>query len=137
MCPEIEHTTKKTWSHHYWYRKFNFWSTPNMHMHAHLKSCTDYGPLHGFWVYVFEHYNGSILTITGVLNHNGVFCNILAVSHEYPDKFADEFLSHFSSLRGNSSQQLVGSLADTFSSSPVSSCSRECKVTKMSIKAYS
>ena len=33
--------------------------TPNMHMDAHLASCVlDYGPLHGFWLYAFERYNG-------------------------------------------------------------------------------
>ena len=33
--------------------------TPNMHLHAHLKSCIeDYGPLHGFWLYAFERFNG-------------------------------------------------------------------------------
>ena len=33
--------------------------TPNMHVHCHLCSCiNDYGPLHGFWLYAFECYNG-------------------------------------------------------------------------------
>ena len=33
--------------------------TPNMHLHAHLKQCiADYGPLHGFWAFPFERYNG-------------------------------------------------------------------------------
>ena len=33
--------------------------TPNMHMHAHLASCVrDYGPLHSFWLFSFERYNG-------------------------------------------------------------------------------
>ena len=33
--------------------------TPNMHMHCHLKACIlNYGPLHGFWLYAFERYNG-------------------------------------------------------------------------------
>ena len=33
--------------------------TPNMHLHCHLRSCIiDYGPLHGFWCYAFECYNG-------------------------------------------------------------------------------
>ena len=40
--------------------------------------------------------------------------NIVAVSAEHPDMFADKFLSHFSSLKSNSSQHIVGSLADTF-----------------------
>ena len=33
--------------------------TPNMHMHCHIRDCIlDYGPLHGFWLYSFERYNG-------------------------------------------------------------------------------
>ena len=33
--------------------------TPNMHMHLHLCDCLkDYGPLHAFWLYSFERYNG-------------------------------------------------------------------------------
>ena len=33
--------------------------TPNMHLHVHLKQCIlDYGPLHSFWCYPFERYNG-------------------------------------------------------------------------------
>ena len=34
-------------------------ATPNMHMHAHLASFVkDYGPIHAFWVFSFERYNG-------------------------------------------------------------------------------
>ena len=33
--------------------------TPNMHMHCHLRQCLeDYGPLHTFWCFSFERYNG-------------------------------------------------------------------------------
>ena len=33
--------------------------TPNMHMHGHLKDATqDYGPIHSFWLFSFEPYNG-------------------------------------------------------------------------------
>ena len=33
--------------------------TPNMHLHVHLKQCIlDYGPLHAFWCYPFERFNG-------------------------------------------------------------------------------
>lgn len=35
--------------------------TPNMHLHLHLKECLlNYGPVHGFWCYGFERYNGRI-----------------------------------------------------------------------------
>lgn len=41
--------------------------TPNMHMHCHLRKCTeDYGPLHGYWLYAFERYNG----ILGAMPNN-------------------------------------------------------------------
>ena len=33
--------------------------TPNMHLHGHLKQCLlDYGPLHSFWCFSFERFNG-------------------------------------------------------------------------------
>lgn len=33
--------------------------TPNMHLHCHLRECLrDYGPLHSFWLFSFERYNG-------------------------------------------------------------------------------
>ena len=35
--------------------------TPNMHMHCHLKQCLiDVGPLHAFWCFSFERYNGML-----------------------------------------------------------------------------
>ena len=40
--------------------------------------------------------------------------NIMAVSAELPEMFADKLVPHFSSLKSNSPQHLVGSLADTF-----------------------
>ena len=40
--------------------------TPNMHMHAHLKSVVeDYAPVFGFWLFSFERYNG-ILSMQSV-----------------------------------------------------------------------
>ena len=33
--------------------------TTNVHCHVHLKACImDYGPLHGFWLFSFERFNG-------------------------------------------------------------------------------
>lgn len=33
--------------------------TPNMHLHCHLKqSLLDYGPIHNFWLFSYERYNG-------------------------------------------------------------------------------
>lgn len=33
-------------------------ATPNMHLHCHLRECIDYGPVHSFWLFSFERYNG-------------------------------------------------------------------------------
>ena len=44
--------------------------TPNMHMHAHLCECIlNYGPLHGFWLFSFEYYNG-VLGRIATNNHS-------------------------------------------------------------------
>lgn len=38
--------------------------TPNMHLHCHLKeTVTDYGPIHSFWCFSFERYNGILGSI--------------------------------------------------------------------------
>lgn len=35
--------------------------TPNMHLHGHLRQCIfDYGPIHTFWLFSFERYNGHL-----------------------------------------------------------------------------
>ena len=35
--------------------------TPNMHLHGHLKKCViDVGPVHSFWCFSFERYNGML-----------------------------------------------------------------------------
>ena len=35
--------------------------TPNMHLHLHLKDCLlDYGPVHAFWCYALQHFNGVV-----------------------------------------------------------------------------
>ena len=37
--------------------------TPNMHLHCHLKqSLHDYGPIHNFWLFSYERYNGIMET---------------------------------------------------------------------------
>ena len=42
--------------------------TPNMHLHCHLKECvTDCGPVHAFWCFSFERFNG----ILGAMQVNG------------------------------------------------------------------
>ena len=43
----------------------NNFCTPNMHLHCHLKEVImDYGPLHCFWCFSFERYNGVLRNIT-------------------------------------------------------------------------
>lgn len=33
--------------------------TPNIHLHSHLINCVvDYGPVHNFWLFSFERFNG-------------------------------------------------------------------------------
>ena len=42
--------------------------TINMHLHCHIVKCVqDYGPVHAFWCYAFERYNG----ILGAVHTNG------------------------------------------------------------------
>ena len=37
--------------------------TPNIHLHCHLKqSLHDYGPIHNFWLFSYERYNGIMET---------------------------------------------------------------------------
>ena len=39
--------------------------TPKMHLHCHLKeNVLDYGPIHSFWCFSFERYNGILCSIT-------------------------------------------------------------------------
>ena len=92
--------------------------TPNMHMHAHLKSCIeDYGPLHSFWLYAFERYNGLLENIPNnnrciepQLVQHFIEDNITLL-HELPTEFK-EFESF---LPYNNLKSPVGSLADTLS----------------------
>ena len=72
--------------------------TPNMHLHCHLRSCiVDYGPLHGFWCYAFERYNG----ILGSMPNNNRSIEIQlagrflresqSISAPHPMEFAEHF----------------------------------------------
>ena len=80
--------------------------TVNMHLHAHLKSCIeDYGPLHGFWVYAFERYNGILESVSNnsrciepqlierFINHSMVH------STKLPNEFEENFKRYFSSIQ--------------------------------------
>ena len=90
--------------------------TPKMHMHSHLRACVeDYGPLHSFWLYAFERYNG----ILGNFPNNNRSIEIQLMERflndqtvkalDLPDEFQDVFKSHFEQASG----KLVGSLSDT------------------------
>jgi hypothetical protein len=91
--------------------------TPNMHMHFHLRACIiDYGPLHGFWLYAFERYNG----LLGAMPHNNHSIEVQIMnrflrdneifSEVLPDEFSAEFQPLFPTHMKSS-----GSLADTLS----------------------
>ena len=96
--------------------------TPNMHMHMHLKSCvTDFGPLHGFWLYAFERYNGILGSVPN--NNRSIEVQLMTrfqhdnevLSVQLPKEFSETFASEFSKLR--STQSNVGSVADSLISS--------------------
>ena len=109
--------------------------TPNMHMHAHLKSCIeDYGPLHGFWLYAFERYNG---ILENMPNNNRCiepqlmqrFIEDTTVQRTpFPEVFSSDLKPHVVDLRTSDTsgqKRVVGSLADTifpFSFQDSSSC---------------
>jgi len=88
--------------------------TPNMHMHCHLRSCIlEYGPLHGFWLYAFERYNG----LLGAMPHNNRSIEVQmdrflrdneVFGADLPDEFADDFKPLFPR-----EMLASGSLADT------------------------
>ena len=91
--------------------------TPNMHMHGHLRSCMlDYGPLHGFWLYAFERYNG----ILGNIPHNNHSIEVQIMSKflrdneafnmELPSENTSDFRDIFSD---NNTLTPAGSLGDT------------------------
>ena len=94
--------------------------TPNMHMHAHLRSCIeDYGPLHSFWLFAFERYNGILESFP---NNNRCIepqvmkrfiHDIFTLSVELPGEHHDTLYPHLPLP----SSHIVGSLADTISPS--------------------
>ena len=85
--------------------------TPNMHMHGHLRSCMlDYGPLHGFWLYAFERYNG----ILGNIPHNNHSIEVQIMSRflrdneafnmELPSEYTSDFRDIFPDNNTNTSR---------------------------------
>ena len=89
--------------------------TPNMHMRCHLLACMeDYGPIHGFWLFAFERYNGvlgsmptnnrpiEVQFMTRFLSENSI------LAYPLPDEFKDDFQCHF-----YYHMSAVGSVAET------------------------
>ena len=72
--------------------------TPNMHLHCHLKECViDCGPVHAFWFFSFERFNG----ILGTMQVNGrsveiqLMRKLIARRFVSDVKFPNEFQEHF------------------------------------------
>ena len=93
--------------------------TPNMHMCCHLRECIlDYGPLHSFWVYSFERYNG----VLGQLPNNNRSIETQMMNRFLRDKASmsllmpSEFRQDFESVLPFERKQ-VGSLAVSTSES--------------------
>lgn len=93
--------------------------TPNMHLHSHLRECIlDYGPIHGFWLFSFERFNG----ILGQQPNNNRSIEVqlmrrflrdnMDLSITLPDLFNEEFSQVFHN------RKLVGTLSDSMDSSP-------------------
>lgn len=87
--------------------------TPNMHLHTHMRLCLeDYGPLHGFWLFSFERFNGML----GQQPNNNRSIEVQLMkrflqnqsqsSLALPTDYKDEFLPIFSDRR------VVGTLSE-------------------------
>ena len=77
--------------------------TPNMHLHCHLKQCLlDYGPVHNFWLFAYERYNGILESFPS--NHRSLEIQLMK-------RFLREFkLSILSSLMPEQFKQDFGEL---------------------------
>ena len=88
--------------------------TPNMHLHCHLKECvTDCGPVHAFWCFSFERFNG----ILGAMQVNGRCIEVQLMRKllagrfvwdvKFPSEFRDNFLPFFAQQRIDFSESLI------------------------------
>ena len=111
--------------------------TPNMHMHCHMKQCIqDYGPLHGFWLYAFERYNG----LLGEFPHNNRSIELqlmnrfikdsssMSISRSLPVEFREEL-----SPLMPQSKEVIGSLLESAESNFVTPLSDQSFSTCMYI----
>ena len=95
--------------------------TPNMHMHCHLKEVIlDYGPVHSFWLFSFERFNGILGNQPNNNKHieNQLMRHFLQDMFAYSYNFPGEFKNDFDSLC-KFEDRLVGSLRETCSYSSI------------------
>ena len=88
--------------------------TTNMHLHCHLKECViDCGPVHAFWCFSFERFNG----ILGAMHMNGRSIEVQLMRKllagrfvwdvEFPSEFEENFLPFFAQKGKDLSESLI------------------------------
>ena len=88
--------------------------TPNMHLHCHLKECViDCGPVHAFWCFSFERFNG----ILGSMQVNGrsievqIMRKLLAGRFvwdvTFPNEFQETFMPFFTPEKNDCAEGLI------------------------------
>lgn len=90
--------------------------TPNMHLHCHIKqSLFDYGPIHNFWLFSYERYNGILESIPS--NNRSIEIQLMKKFYKEFTLFSssrflpDEYQSDFGALMATHLQPtLKGSL---------------------------
>lgn len=102
--------------------------TPNMHLHCHLKQCLlDYGPVHNFWLFSFERYNGILENFPS--NNRSIEihlmrrfiheCSLYTSCHYLPT----EYKAEFGALISKDIEPLVeGSLQATIHGKSINRC---------------
>ena len=85
-----------------------------MHMHARLKGCIeDYGPVHSFWVFAFERYNGILESLP---NNNRCIepqimqrfiRDIFTFLADLPEEFNETLNLHLPMTQGRLQDQLL------------------------------
>ena len=92
--------------------------TPNMHLHCHLKECViDCGPVHAFWCFSFERFNG----ILGAMQVNGRSVEVQLMRKllagrflwdvKFPSEFQKKFMPFFAQEKGDFSDHFIVSNA--------------------------